>query len=74
VQDHGPGIPEDLLLSLFTRFVARSGGESRAKSTGLGLAFVKAVAERHGGSVSAENIKGKGARFNLIVPEAPDPA
>ena len=70
VQDQGQGIDADLLPRLFTRFTSGSEGQSRSKSLGLGLAFVKAVAERHRGRVHAENSKSGGACFILTLPEA----
>ncbi|HEX4873534.1 MAG TPA: CHASE2 domain-containing protein [Sphingorhabdus sp.] len=72
VCDEGPGIAPDLLPRLFTRFASHSAPDARIKSSGLGLTYVKAVAERHGGSVWAEN-QTKGACFHLSLPEADEP-
>jgi signal transduction histidine kinase len=41
--------------------------------SGLGLAFVKAVAEKHGGRVAVESVPGRGSRFTLWIPAAPMP-
>lgn len=71
VCDKGPGIDADLLPRLFSRFAARSTGDGRIKSSGLGLTYVRAVAERHGGKVWAEN-GAEGACFYLQIPEAAD--
>jgi signal transduction histidine kinase len=73
VQDQGSGIDETLLPRLFTRFASGGDGTSRVKSLGLGLAFVRAVAERHDGSVRAENNVSGGACFILTLPEAVEP-
>lgn len=70
VQDGGPGIDPELLSRLFARFASGSEGTSRVKSLGLGLAYVKAVAERHGGQVRAENTMSGGACFTLTLPES----
>lgn len=70
--DEGPGIDADLLPRLFTRFAAHSAPDARIKSSGLGLTYVKAVAERHGGRVWAEN-QARGACFYMLLPEAADP-
>ncbi len=45
VRDDGPGVPADLVPKLFDRFASRRPG-----GTGLGLAYVRAVAEAHGGA------------------------
>lgn len=76
VSDSGPGIAEKDLPRMFERFfttraVANGGTEPSArkqKGTGLGLALVKAVAEAHGGSVSAHSNPGAGATFRVVLP------
>jgi two-component system, OmpR family, sensor kinase len=72
VRDHGPGLPpgEDS-GALFERFWRAEGGRTRgAGGAGLGLAIVAAVVERHGGSVTAANAAGGGARFTVLLPLA----
>lgn len=74
VSDSGPGFPEDFLEHAFEPF-ARGGAAPDAGASaaagpagaGLGLAIVRAVAESHGGEVSAENLPGGGARLTLVV-------
>jgi two-component system, OmpR family, sensor kinase len=81
VRDHGPGFPPDGLGQLFTRFYRGDPARSRldeTAGTGLGLAIVEAVAEAHGGEVSAANREGGGAvvsvRFPRIqFPKSQDP-
>lgn len=51
IEDDGPGIPVELRDQIFQRFVKGHGSQGH----GLGLAFVKAVACAHGGSVRALN-------------------
>lgn len=53
VEDHGPGIPEDLLPRLFERFARGPGG-----GTGLGLAIAQAIAKAHGGEITVESRPG----------------
>jgi signal transduction histidine kinase len=68
VEDTGIGIPPDELPQLFRRF-HRARNAAAIPGSGLGLAYVKAVAERHGGRVAAENT-GRGARFTVTLPQA----
>ncbi len=72
ISDEGGGIDAELLPTLFTRFAMGRQGKARVKGSGLGLSFVRAVAERHSGSVTAENLK-QGSRFTLTLPEAIEP-
>lgn len=37
---------------------------------GLGLAFVKTVAQRHGGQVTLHSVEGQGSAFRLVLPRA----
>jgi signal transduction histidine kinase len=54
-------------LGLFERF-RRGRAASAFPGSGLGLAVVRATAELHGGSVSANSDGTRGARFELILP------
>ncbi|GIO32586.1 MULTISPECIES: sensor histidine kinase [Paenibacillus] len=65
VSDDGPGIPEDLLPYLFHRFVKGKDGES-----GLGLAISRAIVERCGGLIRADNARRGGAVISLRFPGA----
>ncbi len=66
VEDTGIGIPEQDLLVLFSRF-HRGRNAAAYPGNGLGLAIVKAIAELHGGRVTAENVD-QGARCTLRLP------
>jgi signal transduction histidine kinase len=72
VEDDGPGVPPELLPTLFERFVRGAG--DRGGSFGLGLAIVHAVAVSHGGTVTLEPTKGghTGARFVVRLPAYSD--
>ncbi len=72
ISDHGQGIAPEMLANLFTRFSTGGDQQGRAIGTGLGLAFVEAVIERHRGTVAARNADEGGARFVLALPEAPE--
>jgi len=68
VTDDGPGIPADLLPSLFERFVRGDSSRSRAAgSTGLGLAIVDAVTTAHHGHVAVTSRPGQ-TRFTITLP------
>ena len=70
VQDDGPGVPPELVPTLFERFVRGAG--DRGGSFGLGLAIVRAVAESHGGTVALQTADGGGARFVVRLPRTSD--
>jgi signal transduction histidine kinase len=71
VEDDGPGVPPELVPSLFERFV-RGAGDTGG-SFGLGLAIVHAVAVSHGGSVELQPRDGhSGARFVVRLPAYSD--
>ena len=76
VTDDGPGLPEGMEEQVFSRFVRGGGPADLAmdSGTGLGLAIVQAVATSHGGTVSAGNDPGRGARFTVTLPAAEAPA
>ena len=65
--DRGPGFDEETLPFVFDPLVT-----TKASGTGLGLALVKSVVERHGGSVDAHN-HGEGATVTLHLPGALSP-
>jgi signal transduction histidine kinase len=67
VADTGLGVPPDELPHVFEELYR--GQEARGvKGSGLGLALVKAVVERHGGSVTARSRPGQGSVFILRLP------
>ncbi|WP_298013166.1 CHASE2 and HATPase_c domain-containing protein [uncultured Castellaniella sp.] len=68
VQDAGPGIGPDQIPHLFTRFWRAAGDGKKPAGNGLGLAFVQAVAQRHGGQASCASEPGRGSRFSIHLP------
>jgi two-component system sensor histidine kinase HydH len=64
VSDSGPGVDASVRARLFEPLVT-----TRQKGIGLGLALVKRILERHGGSVAYEP-RGKGARFVVRLPRS----
>lgn len=71
VEDAGPGLRADELERIFDRF-ARGRGSERGSTdgAGLGLALVAQHVRLMGGTVSAENRTGRGARFVVRLPRA----
>ncbi len=64
VSDSGPGIPEEIMPTLFKAF-----STSKRTGLGLGLAISKTIAQNHGGDLSVEpGGKGLGATFVLQLP------
>ncbi len=68
VEDSGPGLPDYAEARVFERFFSLPRPDSGAKSTGLGLTFVREVVELHGGSASLRNGEGGGAVATLDLP------
>lgn len=65
VEDNGPGIPERVLERMFEPFFTT---KPAGVGTGLGLALCREYVERVGGTISAENRDGGGARFIVTLP------
>jgi CHASE2 domain-containing sensor protein/nitrogen-specific signal transduction histidine kinase len=72
VYNDGDAIPEKELQKLFDTDYRASSVRQDRPGWGLGLAFVKRIAEKHGGSVRAENAR-SGIRFEVILPGDPQP-
>jgi two-component system sensor histidine kinase ChvG len=75
VEDTGPGIPEDSLETIFSRFYSQRPTGEFGGHSGLGLAISKQIVEAHNGVIWAENIRGsgpeaeiQGARFIIGLP------
>lgn len=70
VRDSGPGLPEEVRDALFDRYVGAETEDTGAigVSTGIGLALVKELSERHGGSVTAESEPGFGTEITVTLP------
>lgn len=69
VRDYGPGIAPEHLPRLTERFYRVDVADSRAQGgTGLGLALVKHVLNRHGGRLTIESTLGAGATFTMHLP------
>ena len=71
VADHGPGIPPEWLPRIFDKFFRAP--TAPAGGSGLGLTIVKGFVEAHGGTITATNRPGGGARFALFFPQLEKP-
>jgi signal transduction histidine kinase len=68
VCDQGPGVPAELRARIFEPFYRLPGATERDGGVGLGLALVKSIAQRHGGTVYCENRPEGGACFVIQLP------
>jgi signal transduction histidine kinase len=79
VQDHGPGIPEDMIDMVFEKFRQLDATHTREHSgTGLGLAICRELAELLHATLGVESKKGEGSTFYVDIPvffasETPEP-
>ena len=64
VRDEGPGIPEESMSRVFTRFWRGS----KRGGTGLGLYIVKGIVEAHGGTITVDRSPAGGAEFRFTLP------
>jgi two-component system, sensor histidine kinase and response regulator len=67
VRDNGVGFDPSRAGSLFTMF-RRLHAEQEFEGSGIGLAMVRRIIERHGGRISADAEPGRGARFEIRLP------
>ncbi|MGE0503291.1 MAG: ATP-binding protein [Rhizobiaceae bacterium] len=70
VHDDGPGMPPEVLDTVFRRFEPRPNG-GRRRGAGLGLSLVKGFVELHGGSVSIESSRETGTSVICRFPLTP---
>ena len=70
VHDRGPGVPAAQRERIFEPFYRLPGASEREGGVGLGLALVKSISQRHGGTVRCEARPGGGASFIVELPIA----
>jgi signal transduction histidine kinase len=70
VRDHGMGISKEQQKHIFDKFYRVPTGDLHAvKGFGLGLAYVRQIAEAHGGTVGVKSQLGAGSEFTVALPE-----
>lgn len=62
ISDDGPGIPREIASRIFDPFFTT---KPSGVGTGLGLSIVYGIVQQHGGEITAENMRGGGARFSV---------
>jgi signal transduction histidine kinase len=71
VRDHGMGIPQAALETIFERYGrVESPATRHIQGTGLGLPIVRQIVQLHGGTVWAESSVGEGSVFHITLPRA----
>ena len=73
VDDSGEGIPEEIWFDIFQPFVQSQESMDAGRGTGIGLALVAKFAELHGGRAWVERGRTGGARFQVLLGDAPVP-
>lgn len=73
VEDSGPGIAEDERERVFDRFYRSAQQRGEVAGSGLGLALVRAIAQRHGAGIRLERAAGLGGlAVRIVFPRAHD--
>jgi signal transduction histidine kinase len=69
IRDHGIGIPDEYLNSLFLPFL-RAENVGSVKGLGMGLYIVKQSVEAHSGKIAVESEVNMGTKFTVVLPSA----
>ena len=68
VQDHGIGMPGNVVSNLFHKFYRSHRSRETVSGTGIGLYISKAIVESHGGKIGVRSVEGEGSVFSFSLP------
>lgn len=68
VEDHGIGMPGNVVSNLFHKFYRSHRSRETVAGTGIGLYISKAIVESHGGTISVRSTEGQGSVFTFSLP------
>lgn len=68
VEDHGIGMPGNVVSQLFQKFYRSHRSRETVAGTGIGLYISKAIIESHGGTIGVRSEEGKGSTFTAALP------
>lgn len=68
VEDHGIGMPGNVVSNLFQKFYRSHRSRETVSGTGIGLYISKGIVESHGGSIAVRSEEGKGSTFIASLP------
>ena len=68
IQDHGIGMPANVIGNLFQKFYRSHRSRETVAGTGIGLYISKAIIESHGGNIGVRSEDGRGSTFTVSLP------
>jgi signal transduction histidine kinase len=68
VEDHGIGMPGNVVSNLFHKFYRSHRSRETVSGTGIGLYISKAIVESHGGKIGVRSVEGQGSTFTFSLP------
>jgi signal transduction histidine kinase len=68
VEDHGIGMPGQVVGNLFHKFYRSHRSRETVAGTGIGLYICKAIVESHGGTIGVTSVEGQGSKFSFSLP------